>query len=182
MKAPRGLARLRRRVLVGLLLTLGQAGMPAQSASEATIKAGFLYNFAKFTEWPETILPPNAVITFCVSDAAVAEALRALVAGRSIDSHRIAVTRIRPDDLLSDCALVYASDLDSRAATRLLNGLKGSSVLSVSDFSGFTDAGGVIRFFRAEGQLRFAINVEAAEKAQLALGSQLLSLATLVKD
>ena len=163
-------------------VALWPAAVASQEVPEATVKAGFLYNFAKFTEWPATRLPAGAPVVFCVSDPPVAEDLHALVSGLSISNHRLRVKQVRPDDLLADCAVLYITDIDARRARPLLASLTRDNVLSVSDIAGFTDVGGVIRIYPERGRLRFEINVTAAARANLRLGSQLLGLAPLVKD
>ena len=173
--------------IVGRLALVVCAGLcPATAAAqvvpEATVKAGFLYNFAKFTEWPASRLPPGAPIVFCVSDPSVAGDLHDAVSGLSINTHRLQVKQVRPDDLLADCAVIYFTNIDARRVRPLLSSLARESVLSVSDIEGFTDAGGVIRIYQDRGRLRFEINVTAVARANLRLGSQLLGLAPLVKD
>ena len=56
-------------------------------------------------------------------------------------------------------------------------GLRGASVLTVSDVDGFIDAGGMIQFISEDNHIRFLINVEAPVHARLKLSSKLLSLA-----
>jgi hypothetical protein len=169
-----------------LVLVLVLAPWPAvtyaQPASEAAVKAGFLYNFAKFTDWPESRLPLTAPLVFCVTDKQVADALQTLISGRSIAARRLVVTRLQIDDLMADCALLYVGALEAKRATRLLASLRGASVLSIGDTEGFAEAGGTIQFIRENSRLRFAVNVAAATREQLRRGSQLLALATLVKD
>jgi hypothetical protein len=165
------------------LLLLGWAGIGrAQAVSESALKAAFLYNFAKFTEWPEDRLPPAAALDFCVVDAPVADALQSTVAGHSIGQHPLVVTRVKITDALRTCELLYAGTLDAKSMDQLLTAVGGANVLSVGDSVRFIETGGVVRLFSAGGQIRFAINVDAAGRAKLRLSSQLLALATIVKD
>ena len=46
------------------LLCAAAAG--AQDVTEPSLKAAFIYNFAKFTEWPPDVLPATAPFTACV--------------------------------------------------------------------------------------------------------------------
>jgi hypothetical protein len=50
-------------------------------------------------------------------------------------------------------------------------------VLTVADFEGFLEEGGMIQLFSENNRVRFAINVDAAVRAKLKLSSKLLSLA-----
>ena len=56
-----------------------------QSASAPALRAAFMYNFAKFTEWPANVIPRDQPIVFCVTnDAPTAEALEQIVKGRAV--------------------------------------------------------------------------------------------------
>lgn len=171
------------RLLVLAAVCLAQAAAPrAQTVSEAALKAAFLYNFVKFTEWPATAAPPAAPLVLCVADNAVSDALQTTVAGRSVGEHALVVARVALEDPLKGCALLYAGALDAKRAAQVISALRGGNVLSISDFDRFIEAGGVVRLYLDGGRMRFTINTDAAERARLRLSSQLLSLATIVKD
>ena len=55
----------------------------AQDVTEPVLKAAFIYNFAKFTEWPVDVMPAGEPLLFCVLGDAIGEALvRAVRAAR----------------------------------------------------------------------------------------------------
>jgi hypothetical protein len=54
--------------------------------------------------------------------------------------------------------------------------------LTVSDIPSFTNSGGMIGFELIDNRVRFDVNLAAAEKAGLTLSSQLLKVATDVKN
>jgi hypothetical protein len=169
---------------VFLAMALGGAALGAQpqEATEAALKAAYLYNFARFSEWPADALAANAPIAFCVTDPPVATALEQIVAGRSIEQHALVVRRVASGAPLPTCHVLYTSHLDAQQAAVLVAATRGVPVLSVSDVELFTAAGGVARFFVENAKLRFAINVDAAARARLRLSSKLLGLATIVRD
>jgi hypothetical protein len=144
------------------------------------LKAAFLYNFAKFAEWPaEATAGP---LTICVlGDPAVADALDDTVKGRTIDGRAIAVSRVRAGGLQT-CRLLYVSGLDVKRTAAALDEVKGVSVLTVGDREGFAESGGIAGLFVENAKMRFAINVDAAQRARLRISSRLLSLARLVKE
>ena len=159
----------------------------SQGASEAAIKAGFLFNFAKFTEWPPESLAPSTVLKLCVTEGPVADALDSAVIGKSIGGHpavlaRVSMPKTGTNDALRDCAVLYVTGLDATRAATLIASLQGAAVLSVSDFGDFAALGGVANFFVEGERMRFAINPAAADRAHLHLHSQLLGLARLTKD
>lgn len=160
----------------------GGEGGAVQGVRVSELTAAFLYNFAKFTEWPPEALPPASALALCVADSdRVARALHEAVAGRDIAGHPLIVRRMARHDPSEPCHLLYADDFDAERGRRLVEGLKGAPVLTVSDFAEFTDIGGAIYLFEDRGKMRFAVNVGAAQRARLRLSSRLLSLAKVIK-
>jgi hypothetical protein len=156
----------------------------AQTATGPQLKAAYLYNFVKFTEWPGDALGPADPIALCVvNDRQVTDMLVTLVQDRTIGGHRLTVRLVKVDDAtLLTCRVVFAGGLDSARAAALLGALAGKPILTVGDGEQFAHAGGIAGFFVENGALRFAINMDAAQRAGVRLSSQLLGLAKIVKD
>jgi hypothetical protein len=164
------------------LVPRSSAPQAAQAVAEPALKAAFLLNFTKFTDWPEDELAPAAPMVLCVADAEVATALDSLVAGRSVNQHALALRRLKLDEPIRGCAVLYASKLDERRTLQLVAGLAGASVLTVGDAQDFAARGGMIGLFVDDGRMRFAINRNAVQRTRLKLSAQLLTLAKIVKD
>ena len=70
----------------------------AQDVTEPALKAAFIYNFAKFTEWPADAIAAGAPLVLCVlGDAAIGGALERAVKGRTLAGHSIGVSQAAPD-------------------------------------------------------------------------------------
>jgi hypothetical protein len=153
----------------------------ADGATDAAIKAAFLLNFAKFAEWPA--LPPDASLTLCVvgSDA-VADALSDIVRGQSISGHALQVARPPESGTWPTCQVLFISDSEQRKASNALRALQPLPVLTVSDGKAFSQTSGIIELFVDGGKMRFAINVDSAERSGLHLSSRLLGLAQVVRS
>ena len=176
----------RLRAAVALTLLLGVvAGSPpvfAQSVSGPVLRAAFLLNFAKFTEWPESQLPSTATIILCSTDDEVSAVLESSVPGRFIGQHPVAVSRVKGDVVPPGCAVLYTRTQDSKKVAALAAQARGAGVLLVGETEEFVAFGGVIGFFVDGGRMRFAICPGSAQRAGLRLSAQLLSLAKLIKD
>jgi hypothetical protein len=178
----RRLGRLLIRVIV-LLVAMSNGSVAAQSVSGTTLKAAFLYNFAKFADWPADVLAPGQRLSLCVlGDNAVADALEQTIKGHSTESHELTVQVVGADWPIRSCHLLYVGGLDMKGAIQLVEALKGASVFTVSDCDRFAELGGVAQLILEKDRMRFAINVAAAQRARLQLSSRLLSLAKIVKD
>jgi len=153
----------------------------ADTAPDVAVKAAFLYNFAKFTEWPA--LPSGAPIVACVEgDDEVAASLVETVRGQRISGHAIDVRRSPDSAAWQACQLLFIADAETRRPAGRVDGIRRLPVLTVSDGKGFTQTGGIIELYAEGGRMRFAINVDAAERAGLRLSSRLLGLARVVRD
>jgi hypothetical protein len=162
---------------------LVSAGTLAQGTVEPALKAAFLYNFVKFTDWPAEAAPSDAAVRLCVlGDEAVEAALEQTVKSHQVGGRSLTVVRVNVDDALSPCRVLYVTGLDRHRLTQLLERIKAAPVFTVSDVDGFAALGGVGQLFVENGKMRFALNPTSAQRAGLRLSSKLLALAKIVKD
>ena len=184
-----------RRALVGGILAVSllwsgeprlvaQGPQPVKTASVTLVTAAYLLSFARYVEWPADVLPPDASLVFCATDAPMADALRAVVTGEKIKTHALSVLQVQPNAVPKTCGVLYASSLDARRLALLTPTLKTASVLSVGDSEEFVRTGGIIHLYKKDDVLRFTVNIAAAKRARLNLSSSLLSLAsaTILKE
>ena len=163
---------------------IAEGGVPvgvSDVSADVAVKAAFLYNFAKFTEWPA--LPPGGPLVLCVVGGdAVAAALVETVKGQNISGRALEVWRPQESSSWRSCHLLFIADAEMRKSTSGLAGIKGLPVLTVSDGKDFSQAGGIIELFVESGRMRFAINMDAAEGSGLRLSSRLLGLAKVTRN
>jgi hypothetical protein len=154
----------------------------AQSASAPDLTAAYLTNFVKFTVWPAEALPAEAPLVLCVEGSApVADALEEMTRSQKIAGHPLMVRRVKADDPLQACHVLYAASLARDRADRLLRTTATLPILTVSDSADFTRRGGIVHFFVEKERLRFAVNPDAANRAGLRISAKLLSLSTIVR-
>ena len=55
-------------------------------------------------------------------------------------------------------------------------------MLTVSDAARFAQTGGMVELFIEDGRMRFAVNVDALQRARVRLSSRVLALAKIVRD
>ncbi len=166
-------------LLVALLVLCVPVSVPAAEylQAEYRVKAAFLYNFARFTSWPEHT---SSVFKLCVlGDDPFGEALDALI-GKTVHGEVLTISRLVHPSELDGCELVYISTSHTDNLDELLVLLRDQAVLTVSDIDAFIDHGGIIGFRIADNKVRFEINTSAAARADLSISSKLLSLANRV--
>jgi hypothetical protein len=169
--------------VVAAVLLVAVEPVPAQTASVPVLTAGFLFSFAKFTAWPADALPPARELSMCVvGDEAVRTALEQTVSGHTIDGRSLSVRTLGSSASASACHLLYVSGESLARATGQLEGVRGAAVFTVSDGERFAESGGIAELARVKGRMRFTVNLGAARRARLRLGSQLLNLATIIGE
>jgi hypothetical protein len=154
-----------------------QAGGPAQRTPDVeTVKAAFLYNFARFTEWPA--LAETAPIVACIiGDDGIAAAFAEIGRGHTVGGHPLVVAQPHDSTTWHTCHLLFITEAQSKRSTDALAGITTLPILTVSDAKGFAKTSGIIELYPNAGQFRFLINVDAAGRSGLRLSSKLLNLA-----
>jgi hypothetical protein len=160
-----------------LAAALGRAQTPPPS--EYQLKAAFLYNFAKFIDWPpEAFADDKAPFVFGIlGDNPFGNDLEQTVAGKKINDRPISVQVFRTAAEAAHCQILFISNSEKKRFSEIIQNLHGSAVLTVSDTDRFIESGGMVNFVKEASKIRFQINDEAAKAAQLKISSKLLSLA-----
>jgi YfiR/HmsC-like len=156
----------------------------SRSAGEYELKAAFLFNFAKFVEWPPgSFSGIDAPIRLCLLGADPFEgSLEQVVQDKLAGGRRLQVEHPLNASKARGCHILFVSSLEGKPDRALLHGGYGPGVLTVGETSDFTRAGGVIDFVQQQNRVAFEINLEAADRAGVKISSKLLSLARIVRD
>lgn len=154
------------------------------SPGEYQLKAAFLFNFAKFIDWPAgSFATPQSPFTICILGVdPFGRAMDDVWQGKSVGDRSAAVERSKNLADARRCEIVFISSSEKRRVPEILDGLRGSNALVVGETEGFAADGGAIQFTIVEDHVRFLINTDAAERAGLKVSSKLLSLARVVHD
>lgn len=181
---PRIRVRLLSLTVVLLLLFATPPRSGAQTASESQIKAAYLYNFAKFVEWPARNFPSAAApIRLCVlNDHSFEAELSQVVKGKSIAGRPVSVVPVQNGEQSRGCQVLFMSSSQARQTRHVMAVLRDTSVLTVGETNGFVEEGGIINFVVQDNRVQFQVNRKAANQAGLRISSRLLSLAKLVID
>jgi hypothetical protein len=158
-----------------------QAIAADEQSLEYQVKAAFLLNFTKFTEWPSSAFSDaKSPFTICVMGVdPFGSALDQIVRGETTGGHKMAVQRIKRGSRPQTCQVLFIGRTEKEAGSVLAD--LGSGVLTVGEGDSFLQAGGMISFVIENRRTRFDINSTAAENAGLKLSSRLLSVARTVK-
>jgi hypothetical protein len=166
-----------RAVLVALAVILCGGTGRADSVAENSVKAGFVYNFAKFVTWPAgTAQPEGSALRVCTLGPALSGKI-ALLDGRRAQSRSIQVrSATSPSEWLS-CDILYLGLDDASRADEILTAVASAPVLTVSDLPAFVRSGGIIGLKVVDNRVAFDVNLAAARRSGLSISSQILNLA-----
>jgi hypothetical protein len=184
-RRPRRRGDFQRLVAATVALGLMLAGRPFAQASKPLdyeVKAVYLHNFGRFVMWPPTDAAADAPFNICVLGRdPFGQTLDATVAAELIDGKPVMTRRIARVEELTGCRIVFVSLSEDHQVPAIVRTLERAGVLTVSDMPRFVDRGGMIQFVSADNKVRFQINIAAAQRAGLALSSELLRVAVSVK-
>lgn len=171
--------------LVGIISLLSIAG-PAGSETldENQLKAAYLYNFARYVEWPDSAhASPNSALEIgVVGSGAILALLKKTVVGKRVGERSLRVVGFKsPSEGRRSHILFVAGKHSAAELQQTIKDLKGTHVFVVAEASGFAKRGGIANFIVADNRVRFAINKNAANEAGLKVSSKLLRLAELVE-
>jgi len=168
-------------------LALGLACLlPAQSRQptlgEAQVKAAFVYNFAKFVEWPDEAQSPAApIVVGVLGDPQLAAVVDETLRDKGVRGHRFEVRHFSAPENLALCHILFVASQDKLAVQRTLHVARSSPTLTIGEIPGFSNWGGVIELVLEDNKFRFEINAGAARRGGLKVSSRLLRLARSVK-
>ncbi|MEW6126215.1 MAG: YfiR family protein [Acidobacteriota bacterium] len=172
------------RIILCLSLLLWMpANQFAQSAGEYEIKAAFLYNFAKFVDWPaESFTDAGApLVVGIVGNDPFGSAIDRLLSGKSANGRPLVVKRLSVGAGLKSCHILFIASSESGRMAQINGAVRGASVLTVGDMESFIQFGGVIQLTREANKVGMVINTDLAERSRLRISSKLLSLAKVVR-
>jgi hypothetical protein len=168
----------------GLALLLAGAAFAVVMPTEYELKAAYLYNFAKFVEWPDWTFDQTggAMVMGVLGGDPFGPALERLAAAQQVQGRRIAIKRGRSVGEMGFCHVLFiAAPQPDIGWDQTIRSASGPSRLLVGDGEHFAELGGGIGFFFEERRIRFVINVAATDRARLKVSSKVLALAKLIR-
>lgn len=155
--------------LVIALVALASSAAAQAPQTLYELKAVYLLNFLRYVEWPTR--PATGPLVVCVVGLEqVGAVLQNTIKGERVDGRPIEARVIQEPS--TDCHIVFApTGVNTSAYIRAARG-----TLTVGESPAFLEQGGAIAFLVVDRRLRFAINAEAAAKAEVRISSRLLRL------
>lgn len=162
-----------------LLAAFGHAF--GQNVGEYPVKAAFLLNFARYTDWPtQNVAAFDPKLTLCIIGNDPFGPSLAPLEGMRAQGRELRIRRGVTLDSLGQCELLFVPESEEPRLGSILHAARGRAILTVSDIDGFVEAGGMIGLLIAEQRVRFDVNLDAIRGGNLWLSAQVLRLARTV--
>jgi hypothetical protein len=176
----------RKLAAISLLLTITAAvvSLPARGEErklgEYEVKAVFIYNLAKFIEWPDKSLDNSPTLTvYILGDDPFGAHLDA-IKDKLIKGKTVVVKQIASPAALKNVGILYISSSEKEQLQDILKGISGLPILTVGDTQSFATRGVMVNFYLENNKIRFEINLEAARLAGLKISSNLLKMGKII--
>ncbi len=149
------------------------------------VKAAFLVNFPKFVDWePAAFADTNSPIVVGIygDDNIAGEFEKMIEGGRAVSGRTITLRRITSEQQIgTNCQVLFIARSERHRIPAILDRVRGTGVLTVSETEDFLDAGGMINMVPRDRKIRLQVNLAVARDAHLNISARLLKVADVVK-
>ncbi|MDP1947537.1 MAG: YfiR family protein [Nitrospirota bacterium] len=150
--------------------------------AEYQLKAAFLFNFAKFVEWPDSSSSSSsAPLTICVLGNDPFGASLDAIEEKTIKGRALAVKRLRSIGGTKDCQILYVSPNELTHMAEIVRSLQKTPVLTVCDVESCAEAGIMLNMRMVENRVQLDMNLDVVQRTPLKVSSQLMKLTRIVK-
>ena len=151
--------------------------------NESKVKALYLYNLVRYTEWPAGVFEQadSPIHLMIVASDRVAADLTSVVAGKLVQGRTIKVETTLSKPLAPKVHLLFVGEAEKLTMKGWLTETGIRPILTVAESDGFLGAGGMVSFHMDEGKVKLAVNLKPIKAAGLVLSSRLLAVATEVR-
>ena len=172
--------------LIAFAAAVVLAPLPARADDAAhereyLIKAAFLYNFARFTEWPDSAFAADGLRVCVLGDDPFGETLGS-IAGKTIRGREVQIEHLTDAADAKRCQVLFVGASEGARLAEVIGAIRELPILTIADMPDFATSGGIINLKTVENRIRFEINISAAERAGLKFSSKVLRLADLVSS
>jgi hypothetical protein len=141
------------------------------------IKAAFIYDMIKATQWPKA-RSDNLVI--CVLGRDPFGAAWESIAGKPVNDRHLRITMLQGPKGFGGCDVLFVGTSERVRWPHIHADLASRPILTVSEMSGFSRDGGMVTLMNVDNRLRFDVNLRAVRDAGLSINTDALEHANAV--
>lgn len=160
-----------------------EARETAEAVPEYLLRAAFLYNFAKYVEWPPSAFErPDYPITIgIVGRDPFGDDLDKALKSKTVKNRTFSILRFPRASDIKRCQVLYVARSEVSRLDEIFERVRPWSVLTVGEDEDFTRSGGTIAIVLENDRLKLVINPDAAEKSGLTIDAKLLKASRIVR-
>lgn len=148
--------------------------------TNAKYKAMFVYNFTKYFEWPQSYKDGNFVIGILGNSPLLSE-LNNMASTKKVGNQSFEIKTFPNVAAITNCHMLIVAPDVATPLTEIIAKIKKNSTLLITEKQGFAKQGAAINFVVQNNKPAFELNKSNAEKQDLKVSTNLLSLAILVE-
>ncbi len=175
-----------KKLILASIIVFTFSGLVFADKIEYHVKAAYLYQFTKFTQWPTIALgKKDSPIRICILGDNPFGTVLDKLSKKTSQNRFLALDYLTfPKDSSNfvNCQLIYISNSEEQRLAQILQLTENFPVLTVSDMNNFASRGGIIGLVLDNQKIRLEINFEASSIAGVKISSKLLEIATLIKS
>ncbi len=166
-----------KKTMIAALMILLSLSLTSQ---EPMFKALFIFNFAKYIEWPNQESESEFIIGVYGNDPIIGE-LNKLAAARKINNKSIVVKRVSSPSELPNAHIFFLPNKGSDNMREVTSYYAGKPTLIITDQSNFCSRGAGINYVMQDGKLKFEIKRSNITSHGLNIDPKLITLGTEIK-
>lgn len=139
----------------------------------------FIYNFAKYIQWPAEKQSGDFVIGV-LGNSPITDKLKEMSQSKKVGIQSIKVVSFQNVDQISNCHILFIPADQSNYFDAVKSKVQNTSTLLITEEKNLGKKGSNINFIVVDGKLRFELNKMETEKANLKVSSDLTKLAILI--
>ncbi len=153
----------------------------AAQYSEYEVKAAYIFNFAKFIEWPANYIDGDTLYLCVYKNDPFGIILEKTMIGRKANGKDWKIKRINHLAEIEKCHILIMSGIKQHEVLQVFEKTKNQSVVTIGDeIRDFCEMGGVINFMPQFSERQFEINKDVAAEIKIKISPKLLLLAKII--
>ncbi len=165
-------------ILLPFLFLCSWVVLPDQSEETvARTKVFYLYNFTKLIDWPSDSKQGNFVVGILGTNITLINELNKMATKKMVEAQKIEIKNISSSADAAQCQIVYILPENSAQLGEVVNKVKSSSTLIITEKQGLVKQGAGINFVVIENKLQYELNKQNIENHKLKVGSLLETMA-----
>jgi len=158
--------------LAGLCLLVSSS--VSSAADEATVKAAYIYNFAKFIQWPDE---KGSTLRLCdLGHDSLDKSLDILI-GKPVRTMQISVRHAVGLHDVPQCDLIYVPAGYAQTLERVRQVVNGYPILIVTESATALPKGAMVALIESDSRIVFEVDLGLARQLGLQVSGKMLQLA-----